>query len=308
MDAILHTLSNPDYLPVAFLLPILAFLLAVWWREARANDRLLARGRLDLVARRMRRGGDVPEGDEEEPPVEVSTWPHLVRIEAIAAIVALALLTVWSILVDAPLEGPASLNQTPDPAKAPWYFLGLQELLVYFDPWIAGVIVPLLIVAGLALIPYLDPNPRGNGCYTWRQRRLAIGIFLFGFLGLWLLPLLVGVFCRGPGWAWYWPWQPWDPSRLPDLRVQNLADVFGIESHAGAFVLGAVVVLGWYALGWVGYAVLRRRRSATLAAMGPVRYAIAAFLLLTMLAIPLKIALRLALHVKYVWVTPWFNV
>ncbi len=78
-------------------------------------------------------------------------------------IVALIVLTVWSLAVDAPLKGIADPNWTENPAKAPWYFVGLQELLVYFDPWIAGVSIPLLIILGLAALPYLDPNPRGVG-------------------------------------------------------------------------------------------------------------------------------------------------
>jgi len=72
-----------------------------------------------------------------------------------------------------------------NPAKAPWYFLGLQEMLVYFDPWIAGVIMPTLIIVGLMVIPYIDANPLGNGYYTYKQRKFAIWTFLFGFIGLW---------------------------------------------------------------------------------------------------------------------------
>ena len=147
---------------------------------------------------------DEPEKSApQELSERVTTWPYLVRIELLWTIVAMIILTVWSIVVDAPLEMPANPNRTPDPSKAPWYFLGLQEMLVYFDPWIAGVMVPLLIIAGLIAIPYLDTNPRGNGYYTWRERRFAISVFLFGFVGLWVLPIIVGVFCRGPGWNWY---------------------------------------------------------------------------------------------------------
>ncbi len=73
---------------------------------------------------------------------KVHAWPHLVRAEFIAAILALLFLVIWSLVLDAPLELPADPSKTPNPAKAPWYFLGLQEILVYFDPWMAGVVLP----------------------------------------------------------------------------------------------------------------------------------------------------------------------
>ncbi len=80
---------------------------------------------------------------------EVHVWPFLLRIEFLAAIIVTIILMVWSITLNAPLEEPANPNLTMNPAKAPWYFLGLQEMLVYFDPWIAGVVMPTLIIVGL---------------------------------------------------------------------------------------------------------------------------------------------------------------
>ncbi len=238
---------------------------------------------------------------DETLPDAVTTWPHLVRIELLATLAAMVLLTVWSIVVDAPLEEAADPNRTPDPSKAPWYFLGLQELLVYFDPWIAGVMVPLFIILGLLAIPYLDRNPNGAGYYTLRERPFAIAAFLFGFLGLWVLPIVIGVFCRGPGWNWYWPWEAWDIAKTPHLTNINLTDLLGIPAS-----LGGVLVLGWYGLALLFW--LWQRKSAGLQRLGGARFAITAFLLLTMAAIPVKMALRLLLNVKYVWVTPWFNV
>ena len=108
------------------------------------------------------------------------------RIEFLAAIIVTVLLMVWSITLNAPLEEPANPNVTMNPAKAPWYFLGLQEMLVYFDPWMAGVVMPTLIIIGLMVIPYIDANPLGNGYYTYKQRKFAIWSFWFGFLGLWV--------------------------------------------------------------------------------------------------------------------------
>jgi hypothetical protein len=243
---------------------------------------------------------------DAEAPRRLTTWPFLVRIELLATLIAMVLLTVWSIVVDAPLESPADPNRTPDPSKAPWYFLGLQEILVYFDPWIAGVAIPTLIIVGLMAIPYLDVNPRGNGYYSLRDRPFAVGTFLFGFLALWILPIVVGVFCRGPGWNWYWPWESWDVAKTADMANRNLSDLFGVPDGGAAFALGAAAVLGWYGLGLALW--LWKRRTPAFQRLGGARYATVAFLFLSMMAIPVKIALRLALNVKYVWVTPWFNV
>ncbi|MCA9633122.1 MAG: hypothetical protein KC766_35965, partial [Myxococcales bacterium] len=89
-------------------------------------------------------------------PDKVHTWPYLVRLEMMVGTGVLAFMTIWSILVDAPLEEPANPTKTPNPSKAPWYFLGLQEILVYFDPWFAGVVLPGIIIVGLMIIPYID--------------------------------------------------------------------------------------------------------------------------------------------------------
>ena len=89
----------------------------------------------------------------EVNPEKVHVWPYLVRLEFLCAIIVLILLTVWSITIDAPLEEAANPAKTPNPSKAPWYFLGLQDILVYFDPWFAGVVAPVLIIVGLILIP-----------------------------------------------------------------------------------------------------------------------------------------------------------
>jgi len=247
----------------------------------------------------------------EEPrdptlPDRLPTWPFLVRIEMLVAIAAMVVLTVWSIVIDAPLESAANPNRTPNPSKAPWYFLGLQEVLVYFDPWIAGVMIPLLIIVGLMLIPYLDQNPNGNGYYTFRERRFAVLTFLFGFVGLWVIPILVGVFCRGPGWAWYWPWESWEVAKTANLPSANLTDLIGVSDGVGAFLIGGLVVGLWYGLGVAFW--FWKRRGPFIRSIGAWRYGITAFLLLTMVAIPVKMALRLSLNIKYIWVTPWFNI
>ena len=113
---------------------------------------------------------------------EIHVWPYLVRIEFLATVIVTVILFVWSITLNAPLEEPANPNLTMNPSKAPWYFLGLQEMLVYFDPWIAGVVMPSIIMVGLMVFPYVDSNPLGNGYYTLRQRRFALWMFGAGFL------------------------------------------------------------------------------------------------------------------------------
>src|SRR3954462_15544523 len=138
-------------------------------------------------------------------PDKVHTWPYLVRAEFIAGCILLLVLLVWSITVDAPMEEPANPTKTPNPSKAPWYFLGLQELLVYFDPWIAGVLLPGLIIVGLVALPYIDKNPRGNGYYTLKERKFVISVFMFGFVIMWCVLIVLGTFLRGPNWNLFGP-------------------------------------------------------------------------------------------------------
>jgi menaquinol-cytochrome c reductase cytochrome b/c subunit len=136
-----------------------------------------------------------------EPTDKVSTWPHLVAAEFVALMAVTAGLIVFSIYVDAPLLEFANFNEQPNPSKAPWYFLGLQELLSYFDPQVAGVILPGFGLAGLALIPYVDRNPSVRPS----DRKLAIMIFSFFFFAAAILTIY-GSFFRGPGFNFTFPW------------------------------------------------------------------------------------------------------
>jgi hypothetical protein len=136
-----------------------------------------------------------------EPTDKVSTWPHLVAAEFVALMAITAGLIVFSIYVDAPLLEFANFNEQPNPSKAPWYFLGLQELLSYFDPQVAGVILPGFGLAGLALIPYVDRNPSVRPS----DRKLAIMIFSFFFFASAILTIY-GSFFRGPGFNFTFPW------------------------------------------------------------------------------------------------------
>lgn len=250
------------------------------------------------------------EKDAEISEGEIPTWPYLIRKEFLAALICTIILIVWSILLDAPLEELSDPTTTPNPAKAPWYFLGLQEMLVYFDPWIAGVVFPMLIIIGLMAIPFVDFNPKGNGYYTFKERKFAMLTFCFGFHILWILLIIVGVFMRGPGWLWFWPWQEWDIHRIAAETNYDMTSFIGVNSKSFlGFVLGGVVVIGYFFMGMaIPYRFMKARKSTALEKLGMIRYAIVAFLFLSMLALPIKVCLRLVFHVKYIWVTPWFNI
>ena len=200
--------SKPDNIPIVALLFLVPFFTWYGFRQALANDRLIDRLEQDKALAKTHHRKVEPFREEWEQ--KVSVWPYLLRIEFFGAIVVTVILMVWSITLNAPLEELANPNLTMNPSKAPWYFLGLQEMLVYFDPWIAGVLMPSLIVVGLMVIPYIDMNPLGNGYYTFRQRKFALLTFGFGFIILWLVMVFIGTFIRGPGWMWFWPGATWD--------------------------------------------------------------------------------------------------
>jgi len=250
------------------------------------------------------------EKDSQVSEDELQTWPYLLRKEFLAAIIVMIILMIWSIALDAPLEEPSDPSLTPNPAKAPWYFLGLQEMLVYFDPWIAGVVFPSLIVMGLMVIPYVDMNPKGNGYYTFKERKFAILTFCFGFHVLWILLIIVGVFMRGPGWLWFWPWEEWDSHRIVADTNYDLTQFIGIDSKSLlGFIIGGGIVSIYFFLGMtVPYLLMKMKNSPMLEKLGIIRYSIVVFLFLSMLGLPIKMVLKLVFHLKYIWVTPWFNI
>ncbi len=204
----------------------------------------------------------------------------MLRIEFLAAIIVTIILMVWSITLNAPLEEPANPNLTMNPAKAPWYFLGLQEMLVYFDPWIAGVVMPTMIIIGLMVIPYIDTNPLGSGYYTFKQRKFSISTFLFGFIILWVSMIIIGTFIRGPGWQWFWPGQTWDHNRLIYEVNRDLPDIFGITSNMAKAIFGAIVVGGYYLLGgFLVYSLFRRYMAKDFKRMSLLQFGLTQFLL-----------------------------
>jgi menaquinol-cytochrome c reductase cytochrome b/c subunit len=140
--------------------------------------------------------------DVKATPVDkVHTWPHLLAAEFVAALAMTAFTFIFSVFVHAPLLQLANTNLTPNPSKAPWYFLGLQELLVYFHPMVAGVTLPGVGLIALVLAPYLDRNPSNKP----EDRKFLYGLFTV-FLMFWAVLVLIGSFFRGPGFNFVLPW------------------------------------------------------------------------------------------------------
>lgn len=138
-----------------------------------------------------------------EPTDKVNTWPHLMLMEFSALLLITGVLVILAVIIHSPLLDPANFNSTPNPSKAPWYFLGLQELLSYFDPQIAGVMVPLVIgIVGFMMIPYVDKNPSNRPS----DRKFAIMLFSFFLAGSATLTI-IGVLFRGQGFNFAYPWE-----------------------------------------------------------------------------------------------------
>ena len=144
---------------------------------------------------------------EEGPEDTVFSWPHLLIREVLVFFGLLIVLVIVSLLFDAPLEELANPAHPTNPAKAPWYFLGLQDLVSY-DALIGGIVVPAGTVILLMLVPYIDRDPKGVGVWFSPQRKLAITLFTI-FMVTQLVLIFVGTYMRGPNWAFYWPWQEW---------------------------------------------------------------------------------------------------
>lgn len=302
-------ISTPDNIPIASLLILVPFYAWYGLKQAFANDRLIEQLEADPAMAKTHHRKTFPY--KPEWPKEVHVWPYLLRIEFLAALIVTTILFVWSITLNAPLEEPANPSLTMNPSKAPWYFLGLQEMLVYFDPWMAGVVLPTVIIVGLMAIPYIDNNPLGNGYYTYKQRRFALWTFNFGFLGLWVLMVIIGTFIRGPGWMWFWPGMTWDHSRLVFELNRDLHELVGITSMPGKIVFGAIA-MGVY----VAATAFACHKLITLTEFSRkayekltlLQYITMQALLVLMLLLPVKMVLRLLFRIKYIWVTPWFNI
>jgi len=297
------TVLKPDNVPIVAMVYLLGFFTWLGAAQAVENDRRLR---------------------EDQPPAEKKlggttlVWPDLVYIELICTLILSTVLIVWSLAVRAPLEQPANPALTPNPSKAPWYFVGLQEVLVFFDPSMAGVVLPGLIILGLMAVPYLDRNPRGSGFYTIAQRRFAYVVFQLGFLQLWILLILIGTFFRGPNWSFYGLYEPRDPQKMAALGNLKLSDAFweiclgraapqpspdaGKLARLGTILfreLPGLALVGVYFAAvpiLLGRTILRSFRRQ----MGRGRYWIMTLLLVMMIALPLKMILRWTCDLSYV--------
>ena len=289
--------TKPDNVPIVGLIFLLAFF--VWYsiREAVLNDRRIAAGKGPI---------------EKEESDRVWVWPDLVYTELIAIILCNVVLILWSIFLKAPLEQPANRSVTPNPSKAPWYFLGLQEMLVYFDPWLAGVVLPGIIIAGLIAIPYVDRNPKGNGYYTFNERKAEITIFLFGFVILWISLIVLGTFLRGPNWNFFGPFEFWDIHKLEALVNVNLSEYIFVRGLGTSLpsnwfvreIFGIVFVL-FYILA-LPVLLAKLWFKSYYEKLGPPRYYVTAFLFVTMMSLPIKMLLRWLFNLKYIVAIPEF--
>ena len=136
------------------------------------------------------------------PVDKVHTWPHLLAAEFVASLACLAFTFVFSIFVNAPLLQLANTNQTPNPSKAPWYFLGLQELLTMFHPMVAGVTIPGVGLIVLIFAPYIDKNPSNKP----EDRKFATSLMTIHLM-FWAVLVIIGSFFRGPGFNFTLPWR-----------------------------------------------------------------------------------------------------
>jgi hypothetical protein len=236
-----------------------------------------------------------------------------VYTELICMVVCTAVLVVWGILLKAPLEQPATTACAPNPSKAPWYFLGLQEMLVYYDPWMAGVVLPTMIIVGLIAMPYIDFNQKGNGYYTYNERKFAISVWLYGFLVLWVVLIVLGTFLRGPNWNFFAPFEHWDVHKVVPLNNVNLSelfwvDLFGVMPERLPWyvreVPGIVLVLAYLLA--LPPLLAKTVMKPFYLRMGFFRFFLLVTLLQFMAALPIKMVLRWTMNLKYIVYIPEF--
>ncbi|HKQ47753.1 MAG TPA: hypothetical protein VJZ71_06775 [Phycisphaerae bacterium] len=306
-------IKKPDNVPITMMIYFTGFCSWLGLRQAALNDE------------RIERGEPLIESGADD---KVLVWPDLVYTELICLVLCTLALIVWAIILKAPLEPPANPTNIPNPSKAPWYFLGLQELLVYFDPWIAGVLLPGLIIVGLISLPYLDKNPRGNGYFTFKERPMVISIYMFGFVIMWVVLIVLGTFLRGPNWNLFGPYETWDPHRPAALLNINVSDVFWVvlpeklglawwkpglptQSVAGvpAFLIreapGLVLVGGYFFI--LPVILARTVFRKIYAQIGLIRFCVFWLLLSWMFIVPIKMVLRWLVNMKYfVAITEFF--
>ena len=293
---------KPDNVPISGLIFLVVFFTWLAMNQAYSNDERLDDGK--------------KPGEFYEPPNDkVLVWPDLVYVELISLIIASSFLLVWSIGLAAPIEEPANPTESPNPAKAPWYFLGLQEMLVYFDPWMAGVVMPSLILVGLMAMPYIDRNPENSGFFSYKRRRTAISLFMFGWLVLWVMLIIVGTFLRGPNWNFFGPFEYWDIHKLEALTNINFSEIIYIkwlnwglpDSILLREIWGILVLLGYFLI--LPPLLAKTVLKDMYARLGAARYSVFIVLIIVALTLPIKMYLRWIFNLKYIISIPeyFFN-
>ncbi len=283
--------AKPDNVPIGAMIFLLGIFTWIALRKAYLNDCQISSGGIPW---------EKTESDEK-----LFTWPDLVYTEMLCMILLTIVMVVWSMALRAPLEEAANPTSSPNPAKAPWYFLGLQEMLVYFDPWLAGVVLPTLIIVGLMAIPYIDTNPRGAGYYSFRERKWEIGVFLYGFLVLWSFLIITGTFLRGPNWNFFGPYEYWDPNKLVPLNNVDLSELIWVKALGmplpKMWLLREVFGIGLVFL-YLGLPPVLARGPfhRFYLKMGGPRYYVGSSLFLIMMALPIKMVLRWLFNLKYI--------
>ena len=294
-------ITKADNIPIVLLLYVMPFLTGLAMHQAVENDKRLA-------------NNEKPDeySDPNDLDSQVLVWPDLIYVELISLIICSVGLIVWGIVLKAPLEEPANIADSPNPAKAPWYFLGLQEMLVYFDPWLAGVMFPTLIIVGLMAIPYIDLNKKGNGYYSYTERKAELSIFLFGWWVLWIYMVILGTFLRGPNWNFFGPFEKWDEHKVLVLNSINLSELiwvkllnmplpqnFAIREMFG--LLGAA----FYLVALPGI-LAKTFLKSYVEKLGLIRYSVFVILLLSMAGLPIKMYLRWTINLQYIISIPEF--
>ncbi len=289
---------KPDNVPIIGLLFLTVFFLWLSMNQAQENDKRLVEGK--------------KPAEHYEPEDKVLVWPDLVYIELIALIACAAFLIVWSIFLPAPIEEPANPTVSPNPSKAPWYFLGLQEMLVYFDPWLAGVVFPTIIIIGMMAIPYLDTNKEGQGFYSFARRRMAVSIFLFFWLVLWVFLILIGTLLRGPNWNFFGPFETWDIGKLEPLNNINFSEFIymillkrRLPENILLREMWGFLVLGSYFL-FLPVFFAKTALKDLHQKLGNFRYGIFIIFLLIAVGLPIKMYLRWIFNLKYIIAIPEF--
>jgi hypothetical protein len=295
--------KKADNVPIVAMLFLVGFFLWLSMYQAIQNDERIAQGLPP---------GEASNGENEKTWV----WPDLVYTEMLCMVIGMIVLVIWGLAFQAPIEEPANPARTPNPSKAPWYFLGLQEMLVYYDPWLAGVVFPSLIIVGLMAIPYIDLNPKGNGYFTFKERKVEITIFLFGFLILWVLLVILGTFLRGPNWNIFGPYEFWDIHKLEALNNVNLSEYFwikllgiGLPPNMIVRELPGILLVLFYLVVLPGL-LTRTLLSKYFVKLGIWRYSVFVMLLLAMVELPIKMILRWTVNLKYIVAMPeiFFNI